>query len=342
MIVNSSNVIEALYTELHVLLADYVFDAYGALAAYIKLPLALAITLYICLLGVAITQGWVKLSLAEFGKSALKIAFIYMAAINWAWFSENVIGLISHGAGHISAILTSATPMPVPHTSGEGINAAMQLVLNELTAIGMTLWHNGSWHNFGPMFSALLVWGFGYAMLLVSLFELMLAKIMLAVLFATAPLFISFTLFKPTQGFFERWLGACVGYALIMVFVAAMLSLVLTIAQWVLQQVYIPHIGGTMIFSAFVPMVLVGFVGVGLILKSAQLAQAIGGTVMMVAVSTNVSASIANMLFSGFKSVLPKKSSNKSSVTTKTESNQAEARANVQMLYLDIITVKGA
>ncbi|MDF1654362.1 MAG: type IV secretion system protein [Coxiellaceae bacterium] len=340
--VNYSNAIECIYTELHLLLADYVFDAYGALAAYIKLPLALAITLYICLLGIAITQGWVKLSFSEFGKSALKIALIYMAAINWSWFSENVMALISQGAGHIGAILTSATPLPIPHTPGEGINAAIQLVLTELTKIGMLLWQKGSWHNFGPVFSALLVWGFGYAMLLVSLFELVLAKIMLAVLFATAPLFISFTLFKPTRGFFERWLGACVGYALIMVFVAAMLTLVLTIAQWMLEQVYLQHMHGMTVVD-FVPMMLVGFVGVGLILKSAQLAQAIGGTVMMVAVSSNVSASIASWMFSGFKSILPnKQAENKSSASAITADNKAQAQTNVQAIYLDMLMIKGS
>ncbi|MDF1796455.1 MAG: type IV secretion system protein [Coxiellaceae bacterium] len=336
-----SNVIEGFYTELHLLLVDYVFDAYGALAAYIKVPLGLAITLYICLLGIAITQGWIKSSFTGFGKLSLKIAFIYLAAINWAWFSQNVMALICQGAGHIGAVLTSATPMPMPHTSGEGINAAMQLLLNELTTIGFVLWKKGSWHTLAPIFSALLVWGFGYAILLVSLFELVLAKIMMAVLFATAPVFVSFTLFKPTQGFFERWLGACVGYALVLIFVAAMLGLVLTIAQWVLEQAYLHHMNKTILVS-FIPMMLVGFVGVGLILKSAQLAQAIGGTVMMVAVSSNVSASLAQFMLSGAKSFLPKSPNPYSASKSSNTQNQAEAQNTVKSIQLELLTMKGS
>ncbi len=200
-------IVEKLFTELDILLSDYVFHGYNALVAYLKVPLSLAMVLYIVLMGLSITQGWIKLSMGNLVKSSCKLAVIYLAIMNWGWFNHTVVGLISTGAGQLGDVLVNATPVPIPHFTGGGINGAMQSVLIEFTQIGTWVWNRGSWHNLAPCFNALLIWGFGFALIMVAMFELILAKIMLAVLFATAPLFVGFTLFKPTQGFFDRWLG---------------------------------------------------------------------------------------------------------------------------------------
>jgi len=284
-------IIEQLFTELDVLLSNYVFHAYSALVGYLKAPLALAIVLYIVLMGWSITQGWVKLSMGNLVKSSIKLAVIYTAAMNWGWFSHYVVDLINKGSGQIGDVLVSATPVPIPHFAGEGINGAMQSVLIEFTKIGAWVWDMGSWHNMGPCFTGILIWGFGYALILVAVFELVLAKIMLAVLFATAPLFIGFTLFKPTHSFFDRWLGACVGFGLLMIFVSSMLALALSISQWAIAGTYADHAIGISLVG-FVPVMIVGFIGVGIILKAAQLAQAIGGTITTTSGSSLIAGTI--------------------------------------------------
>ncbi len=286
-----TTIIEKLFTELDLLLNHYVFQGYHALASYLKAPLGLAVILYIVLLGLSITQGWVKLSMSNLVKSSIKLAIVYMAAMNWGWFAHTVVDLINQGSGQIGDVLISATPVPLPHFAGTGINGAMQSVMIEFTKIGAWVWDRGSWHNWGPYLTGALIWGFGYALLLVAVFELVLAKIMLAILFATAPLFVGFTLFKPTHPFFDRWLGACVGFGLVMIFVSSMLALALSMIQWVIAGTYASHAIGLSLVG-FVPVMLVGFMGVGIILKSAHLAQSIGGTVT----TTSGSALLAGTL----------------------------------------------
>lgn len=290
--------IEQLFTELDGLLTNYVFNAYQALAHFLQTPLALAIVLYIVMMGLSITQGWIKLSMGNLTKAAVKLALIYTAAMNWGWFSHYGVAVITRGAGEVSDVLIKATPIPIPHFAGTGINGAMQSVMIEVTKIGAWVWDVGSWHNFGPRMTALLIWGFGYALLLVALFELVLAKIMLAILFATAPLFVSFTLFKPTHGFFDRWLGACVGSGLLMVFVSSMLALSLSITQWAIAGSYVSHATGITLVG-FVPMMVVGFIGIGVILKAAQLAQGIGGTVTTTSGSALLAGTIGGAVGSG-------------------------------------------
>ncbi len=289
-----ATIIEELFSELQNLLSSYVFQGYNAMASYLRVPLGLAIVLYIVLMGISISQGWIKLSMSHLSKSALKLSLIYTAAMSWGWFSASVVDLITTGSGQISAILINATPIHLPHLAGEGINGALQTVLIEFTKIGSWVWDMGSWHNMGPYFTAVIIWGFGLALILVSVFELALAQIMLAILFATAPLFVSFTLFKPTQGFFDRWLGACVGFGLLMIFVSSMLALALSVSQWAIAGTYASHAANVSLVG-FIPIVAVGFIGIGIILKAAQLAQSIGGTV-----STSSGASMLAGTLGGF------------------------------------------
>jgi type IV secretion system protein VirB6 len=271
-------IIERLFTELDLLLNNFVFNGYSALANYLKTPLGLSIVLYIILMGLSISQGWVKLAMGNLVKASIKLAFIYMAAMNWGWFSHTVVDSLNKGVGEIGSVLVSATPVPIPHFAGEGINGAMQSVLIEFTDIGNWIWNRGAWNNISPCFTAVLIWGFGYALILVAIFELVLAKIMLAILFSTAPLFISFTLFKTTHGFFDRWFGACVGFTLLMIFVSSMLALALSISQWAIADIYLSHAINVSLVG-FVPVMIVGFIGVGILLKASHLAQSIGGSV---------------------------------------------------------------
>lgn len=272
------SIVERLFTELDLLLNNFVFNGYSALANYLKTPLGLAIILYFILMGLSVTQGWIQLSIANLVKSVIKIGLIYTAAMNWSWFSFYVVDLLNKGAGEIGSVLVSATPIPIPHFAGEGINGAMQSIVIEVTEIGSWVWNQGSWNNMSPCFTAALIFGFGIVLILVALFELVLAKIMLAILFSTAPLFISFTLFKTTHGFFDRWLGSCVGFALLMVFISSMLALALSLIQWSIAGMYANH-AANITLVGFVPVMIVGFIGVGILSKSAHLAQSIGGCV---------------------------------------------------------------
>ncbi len=285
MLINYLTIVDKLFNELDSLLNNYVFNSYTALSHYLKIPLALAIVLYIVMFGLAITQGWVRLSTNNLVKSSLKLAFIYIAAMNWGWFSHIFMGLLNTAASQIGDVLVNATPIPMPHFAGTGINGAMQSVLIEFSEIGKWVWDRGSFYNLAAYFSAILIWGFGFALILVALFELILAKIMLAILLAMAPLFIAFTLFKPTHNFFDRWLGTCVGFSLMMIFVASILALALSLAQWSVAAIYANHAARLSIVG-FIPTMIVGFIGVGLVLRAAHLALAIGGTVSTLSGST--------------------------------------------------------
>ncbi len=293
-----NTVIAKLFTEMDILLDSYVHEGYNALADHLREPLGVAVVLFIVLMGISISQGWVKLSMANFIKAAIKIGLIYTFAMNWSIFSEWIVGGIEGSAGQIGDWLVQATPLHIPSFVGLNINEALQLVLTEFTETGQAIWKLGGINHFSPYFSAIVVWGFGYALVLVAVFEILLAKIMLAILFVTAPLFVCFTLFKITHPFFDRWLGAIVGFSLMIIFVSAMLGLALSITQWALVDIYASDAMDLTIVS-FVPVIIVGFLGIGVILKAAQLAQSIGATVASTSGSELLAGTVGGFIGGG-------------------------------------------
>jgi len=301
------NVVSGLFAQIHHLLDQYVNKGYVALAEALKYPLGIAVTLYIVLLGYSITQGWVKLSISHFVKTAIKIGLIYTFAMNWDFFSANVVRFIQEGSNQLGGIIFYANNHSTFHYGNNGIESALQSILIQFTKIGLWFWKRGNWYSPTPYLEGLVVLASGVSLLLIAMFQLILANVMLALLFIAAPLFIGFTLFKPTQGLFDRWLGNIVGFALLILFVSIILGFVLSISNWAISGINektLIHLSA----ASFVPIVLVVFIGIGLIKRVASLAHEIGMAISTLSSSTNLANTIAH--YAGSESTL--------GITTKT------------------------
>lgn len=280
---------------LNPLLKNFVFNGYSTLAHQLEYPLGIAIILFITLLGIAISQGWVALSVSNFLKAVIRVGLIYSFAMNWGNFSQWIVDGLENSALQLGNWLVLSTPIKLPQFAGFGIHGAMQSVLIEITEIGNWIWNTGSWHAIGPCLTAILIWGFGYALILVGIFEFVLAKMMLALLFAIAPLFISFTLFKATYGFFDRWLGLIASYTFLIIFIFAVLAMALSFSQWALGDAYLNHAVNIHLVG-FIPEMIVGFIGIGIILKVADLAQNIGSAITTFSNSELVASSVGGFI----------------------------------------------
>ena len=283
-----TTLIEEILTEVDVLLDKFVVDGYQALAGYLEVPLGIAIVFFFVCYGMALTQGWVKGSMAELTKSIFKIGVIYYLGMNWGHFSSYVSALFYDASGQIGDVLVSASPIPLPQLTGTGINGAMQSILIEVLKIAQAIIDSGSWHNWVPMVEGFAIGAAGSILIGFAVLEIIIAKCMLSILFVTAPLFIAFTLFEVTQAFFDRWLGACVGYAMLMIFICASLGLVMALDQWAIGDVYTKNLlsdtmnikGMTAIDTTV--LILVTFVCFGILKRVSTLAMSIGGSITSV------------------------------------------------------------
>ncbi len=281
------------------LLSHYVYDGYQAFSAYLQVPLGILSAIAITLLGYSVSMGWVKLSVPNLVKVVMKIGLIYMAVMDWGFVSQYLVGFVNDVVGGLGDALITASPV---HIKGvNGLNGALQTVLTVFTQMGMKVFGIGGLTNMGPWLSGILIWGFGYLFVGIGLFEIILAKVMLAVLFVFTPLIVLFCYFKPFHSVFDRWLGSIIGFALLQLFVTAALTLSVAISYWWISKNILGLEAKDIGEAGTLPVVIIGITSIGLILKAAHLAQNLGGSIS----SSSSSALVGGMIGSAIGTSLP-------------------------------------
>ncbi len=270
------NIILGLFNQVHHLLDQFVFSSYHQLTLVLRMPLALCITIYVVLLGYSVSQGWVDLSINHVVKISLKLSIIFSLAMNWDFFSHYIVDFIQQGSGQLGSVLLKSSLGFSKIDPQNGIEGALQSILNHFTKIGYWLWRRGSWHSLSPYFEAIVIWGSSLALILYATFQLIISNIMLSILFVLAPLFFIFLVFDATKNLFNRWFGHIISYALLMIFVSALLSLVLNITQWSISDITEYNLLNTLFIVSFIPIVVVCFINIFLIKYVANMAHNIG------------------------------------------------------------------
>lgn len=277
------------------LLTNYVQYGYQGMVDYLEAPLGAAIVLFFVCYGIAISQGWIKGSVAGLTRSLFKIGTIYFVGMNWGNFSAYIYNLFYNGASEIGAAILTASPIKFASTGTIGINNALQLVLVEIWEISQWIFDSGGAFNPGPWVGGILLGLVGLLLVGIALLEVIIAKCMLSILFVTAPLFIAFTLFDATQAFFDRWLGACVGYASLMIFVCAGLGIVISLDQWILADMYVDQAAHVKWIDTGTA-ILVTWICIGIIKRIATLAMTIGGTVTTISADEMIAGTVGGAL----------------------------------------------
>jgi type IV secretion system protein VirB6 len=277
------------------ILKEFVYDGYQGLVDYLEEPLGVAIALFFVCYGMAVSQGWIKGSVSGLTRSIFKIGVIYFLGMNWSHFSLYVYDLFYKGASEIGSAILTASPIQWTSTGGAGVNGGLQYVLIEIWKIAQWIFDNGGITNPGPWLGGVLIGLVGLFLVGIALLEIVIAKCMLSILFVTAPLFIAFTLFEPTQTFFDRWLGACVGYACLMIFICSGLGIVIALDQWILEEIYRSG-AKNMTWIDTGTAILVTWVCIGIIKRIAALAMTIGGTVTTISADEMIAGSVGGTL----------------------------------------------
>jgi type IV secretion system protein VirB6 len=321
-----TDVVVKLLSEIDELLNEYVFHAYSAISSYLTIPLGTLAIIYIALLGYAIMSGWIRMTMGELLKSVIKISLIYMAVTQWGWVSKNFIELINSTINGIGDVLISAAPSHIP--GADGIDGAMQIVLIEFTKLGAVLFQSGGMTNIGGLIDGAILWLFSYILIAVALFELIISKVLLAILFVFTPLMALFYFFKKFQGITDRWLGMIIGAALLQLFVIASLTLSLSLAYWWLEL----HVGEDALQIGnygTLPVIIIGIVCIGLILKSASIAMYIGSAISRNGTG-NFSAAAAGAIFGNWASNIKNRANGRILYNKQTQSSPSNTSSASQ------------
>ena len=270
---NYSSIVLDLTTKVDALTKSFAFNGYQAMSQALAKPIGTLCVLFIVLTGYSILRGLIKTPMQEFIKVSIRIGVVYTFAMNWGMFSSYVVDLFVNGASALGSVMMKANAS----AQGANINASLQRVLNDIINVGTEAVKKSSFRNITPWITGVLIYLSGAAVVGLALFEILLAKLMLSICMATAPLFLSFTLFDQTKSYFDRWLGTLVGYSLVLVFVSTVVGICLEMVHWVIA----PLLGSQSVeisITDWIGLLLVSILSILAILSITGIAKSIGGS----------------------------------------------------------------
>lgn len=293
-----ANIILKLANHIDELTKAFIFNGYQALAKALSAPLASLCILLIIFMGFGLLRGLIKNPMEEFQKNLLRIGVVYMLAMNWGVFSEYVVTLFVQGASEIGEVIMYATPFKVPVITGSGVNGGLQSVFIEVIRVGAWTWDKASFKHWGPIFTAIMIYLAGLAVVGLALFEIIIAKLMLAICLCSAPLFIPLTLFDKTRAFFDRWLGTIVGFSLVLVFVSTVVGFAMHLLHWTIGGHFETHAANVTAVD-WIPIAIAACLCVMAILEVTGIAKNIGGACCTANGSAMMGGFIGGFLGSG-------------------------------------------
>lgn len=268
-------VIGDLTQQIDVLSANFLQGGYNAMASALAAPLASLITLFIVLTGYGITQGLIQTPIKTFYTFIIRVGVIYFFAMNWGNFSAYAVALFINGSGELGAAIMKHAQL-APGISGGNITQGLQSVFTEMMNVGVWVIKKASFRHPGPIFTAFMIWISGIIVVLLALYELVVAKLMLSLCLSTAPLFFLFILFEQTRSIFDRWLGFLVGFSLVLVMVSGVVGLSMSLMHWTVAS-YAVNQAENADLTSWIPIFIVSCLCFAMIWQADTIAKSIGG-----------------------------------------------------------------
>ena len=271
--------IEVLISQIDALVLAFVQNAFGDLMPVVQILWRLMFIVFIAVFGYKVIISG-RFKAPELIVNCIKIIVLLCVATQWDTFYlllyAMVTDLPSDIAGKIMHGVASSLPSSAP-TDALSANAALSLFYDRSMEVSAKLLQGAGWNNFGLYFYASAIWFgsilfTGYAAMLIIL-----AKIAVALLLAVGPLFILLLIFANTRNLFEGWLRTLLNYAIIPIFVYALLALLLTLAESPLKAME-DNIGADgPVITYIAPFLFVSFVSVMLLAQIMNMAASITG-----------------------------------------------------------------
>jgi type IV secretion system protein VirB6 len=171
----------------------------------------------------------------ELTLSMLKIGVVLALATNWPAYQQVVFNALFDGPEQLSGFIFGAI---IPGRGFGGPFDGLQAAFDALQNAAGFLVHSGPalvspWSG-GTAFAGASLNLAAYLMLFSTLGVVLIAKVVLALLLALAPVFAALLLFENTRGMFAGWLKAAFAFAFIPLFtiLALMVQLILLQPYW--------------------------------------------------------------------------------------------------------------
>lgn len=210
----------------------------------------------------------------------VKIIVLLVLATEWDTFFIFVYKMVTDLPSDIAGLIMSGAAGSFGDpaaTDTASANTALTNFYDRSIEVSDKIMEGAGWSDFGLYFYAGAIWigaiGFtGYATMLIVL-----AKVAVAILLAVGPVFILLLIFNNTKNLFEGWLRSLLNYAVIPIFVYALLALLLTLAEAPLKFMEDNSGPNSELMTPVAPFMLMSFVGTVLLAQIMNMAASVTG-----------------------------------------------------------------
>jgi type IV secretion system protein VirB6 len=221
-----------------------------------------------------------RFSASELLTNTLKIIIILAVATQCDMFFLTIYDLVTDLPADIAGQLITNASNALGGSSIatlENANIGLSLFYDRSIAITDQILEGASWYDFGIYLyaAAVTLAAFlfsGYAAMLIIL-----SKIAVAILLAVGPIFILMLIFKNTQNLFEGWLRTLLNFALIPIFIYAVIGFFLILAESPLKNLEDNANVNAALLIAMAPFLLITVVGFMIMAQVMNMAASITG-----------------------------------------------------------------
>lgn len=261
----------ALITDLLTTLDNAVDAAFGAskfteVVLLVRPLFQASAAIIIATLGINMMLQWRPMSMGDAFSIGIRIALVSIFAFHPGNFFV-VYDALSNAPATIGITLLTGTS----GGSETSLYDALDGVYVKALSVGNVVADNGGW--VAGALTAVLLFLVAALMATVTIIVLGLAKMMIALLAAIAPLMILLTIFPQSKPIFEAWLKMAIGFAFVPMLVASVIGIIMGVAD-----VIDTNLENAETLAGVISFVVVCLVGTGLLMMVPSTASSLAAT----------------------------------------------------------------
>ncbi|MDH5327709.1 MAG: type IV secretion system protein [Gammaproteobacteria bacterium] len=268
--------LQAVLNDLDEGLHEYVFNVFTNLVNTYDGVITACGILYLAFYFAGIMRGVIQPSVNAATIHIVKFILIFSVLQYWEDWTEELYLLFTNGPGQVISAITSSIGFRFQGTSN--INAGADILAVKGFRTSTILFEKS---GFTPLLMGAVVAGFTVVVVGYSALLIVSAKLVVAVLLGTTPIFMLFLLFENTRGFFEGWLRNLMTYIFIPILLYALLAVSLLLMERPLDAIQNDVNASALTFGSLLGFVFVAFITIGLIRQIKGIASSIGGGFVM-------------------------------------------------------------
>jgi type IV secretion system protein VirB6 len=227
---SADGIVGSLFLTVDKFSANFVAETYQNIVHDNSEVFYLFATLYVGIIFLYMQRG--AISGKDFIYSVFKVVCVLTMTLNYDYFYLYIYNVFTNGPLVICKAITihgsQASAASIPDALDNFIQGGFGQAIKILSMGG---WSNPAYTLFGYA-----VFGVTLVAVTIAVGLIFLAKIASAILLALSPIFIFFALYDATKGWFDAFIQHLVGYALIPIMSCAVLMIVLSVTNTVLQN----------------------------------------------------------------------------------------------------------